>query len=150
MLLDLTLSIEMNDPVVGKANMDQNSFMSAGHIGTHLDTYLQSDIPLDYHARRGRVFDASAFAEKDIDSSVLIDQPVLAGDFVIFHTGFLDRFPYGTREYFRDHPQLSWELIDLLIAKKVSFIGIDAAGVRRGEEHGMADRKSEGAGVYII
>lgn len=150
MLLDLTLSIEMNDPVVGKANMDQNSFMSAGHIGTHLDTYLQSDIPLAYHARRGVVLDARGFGEADIDTSVLPDGAVEAGDFVIFHTGFLERFPYGTREYFRDHPQLSWALIDLLIDKKVSFIGIDAAGVRRGEEHGVADRKSEGGGVYII
>jgi kynurenine formamidase len=37
MFLDLTLAIEMHDPVVGKANQDQNSFMSQGHIGTHLD-----------------------------------------------------------------------------------------------------------------
>jgi kynurenine formamidase len=148
--LDLTLSIDMNDPVVGKANMDQNSFMSAGHVGTHLDSYLQTDIPVQYHSRNGVVLDASGFGAMDIDTSILGEREVNAGDFVIFHTGFIERFAYGTREYFRDHPQLSWELIDLLIARKVSFIGIDAAGVRRGEEHGMADRKSEAGGVYII
>ncbi|WP_144141097.1 cyclase family protein [Paraburkholderia sp. BCC1884] len=150
MLHDLTLSIDMNDPVVGKANMDQHSFMSAGHIGTHLDTYLQSTIPPEFCVRKGKVYDATAFAGRDVDLSVLDRQPPEAGDFAIFHTGFLEKYSYGTREYFKDHPQLSWELIDHLIEKGVSFIGIDAAGVRRGDEHGVADRRAEEGGVYII
>lgn len=150
MLYDLTLSIDMNDPVVGKANMDQHSFMSAGHIGTHLDTYLQTPIPPEFCVRRGKVFDATAFEGCDVDISVLGDQSVEAGDFAIFHTGFLDKHGYGTREYFKDHPQLSWELINHLIEAGVSFMGIDAAGVRRGDEHGVADRRAEAGGVYII
>jgi kynurenine formamidase len=150
MLLDLTLTIDMNDAVVGKANMDQHSFMSAGHIGTHLDTYLHIPIPTEFYQRKGKVYDATAFTNRDVDLSVLEGNPAEAGDFAIFNTGFLDKFPYGTREYFKDHPQLSWELIDHLIKAKVSFIGIDAAGVRRGDEHGLADRRSEEGGVYII
>jgi len=39
MLFDLTLAIEAHDRVVGKANQDQNSFMSRGHIGTHLEVH---------------------------------------------------------------------------------------------------------------
>ncbi|RKP57807.1 cyclase family protein [Pararobbsia silviterrae] len=150
MLHDLTLSIDMHDPVVGKANMDQHSFMSAGHIGTHLDTYLQTPIPPEFCVRNGKVYDATAFGSADVDLSVLDGQPVEAGDFAIFHTGFLEKHPYGTREYFKDHPQLSWALIDHLIQRGVSFIGIDAAGVRRGDEHGVADRRAEEGGVYII
>ncbi|MDR5761408.1 cyclase family protein [Caballeronia sp. LZ035] len=150
MLYDLTLSIDMNDPVVGKANMDQHSFMSAGHIGTHLDTYLQSPIPPEFCVRQGKVYDATRFAGRDVDLSVLEGQPAEAGDFAIFHTGFLEKHRYGTREYFKDHPQLSWELIDHLIGAGVSFLGIDAAGVRRGDEHGVADRRAEEGGVYII
>jgi hypothetical protein len=39
MLLDLTLAIGVHDSVVGKANQNQNSFMSRGHIGSHLDVH---------------------------------------------------------------------------------------------------------------
>jgi len=150
MLIDLSLHIDMNDPVVGKANMDQHSFMSAGHIGTHLDTYLQTPIPIDYHSRVGKVYDASQFRDKEVDLSVLDANPPEKGDFVIFHTGFLGEYSYGTREYFKQHPQLSWELIDHLIAQEVSFIGIDTAGVRRSPEHVPADKRAEEHGVYII
>jgi kynurenine formamidase len=150
MLIDLTLRIDMNDPVVGKANMDQHSFMSAGHIGTHLDSYLQTTIPTEFYARHGKVYDARNFGERDVDLAILRDRPIEPGDFAIFHTGFMTRHAYGTRAYFRDHPQLSWALIDHLIEGGVSFIGIDAAGVRRGDEHGVADRRAEAGGVYII
>jgi kynurenine formamidase len=88
--------------------------------------------------------------DSDIDRSVLGDHTVEQGDFVIFFTGFLALHGYGTPEYFNAHPQLSWDLIDHLIDREVSFIGIDAAGVRRGDEHGVADRRAETGGTYII
>lgn len=150
MLIDLSLAIALDDPVVGKANMDQHSFMSAGHIGTHLDTYLQRPIPTEFHRRRGRLVDASAHRGADIGFEVLAGRSPEPGDFVIFHTGQLQQHRYGTREYFAQHPQLSWALIDHLLACGVSFIGIDAAGVRRGDEHSQADRRAEAKGTYII
>ncbi len=152
MFLDLTLSIAMDDPVVGKASMDQNSFMSAGHVGTHLDSYLQTEIPTEFHSRPGKVVDATRYADAGIDVGIdaLATQTIERGDFVIFRTGHLGRTSYGTRDYFERHPQLSWEVIDFLIAREISFIGIDAAGVRRGDEHGVADRRAEDRGTYII
>jgi kynurenine formamidase len=149
MLIDLTLSIDMNDPIVGKANMDQHSFMSAGHIGTHLDTYLQTTIPPEFHRRQGRLFDVSGLGD-EIGMDGLSGQPVREGEFVVFHTGVLEKHGYGQAAYFKTHTRLSWTLIDYLIERKVSFIGIDAAGVRYGEEHGVADRRCEAGGVYII
>ncbi len=51
----------------------------------------------------------------------------------------MKKYPYGCDEYIKRHHQLSMELIDYLITKKVNFIGIDFAGVRRGKEHYSAD-----------
>jgi kynurenine formamidase len=152
MLLDLTLSIDMNDPIIGKATTDQDSFMSNGHIGTHLDTYLQTPIPPDFHHRRGIVVDATEYTRRDVevDAAVLRNRDVRSGDFVIFYTGALETSGYGTKDYFKDHPQLSWGLIDLLLEHQVSLIGLDAAGVRRPGEHKVADRKAEERGTYII
>ncbi|WP_170929039.1 cyclase family protein [Mycobacterium paraense] len=152
MLLDLTLAIDMNDPIIGKASTDQNSFMSNGHIGTHLDTYLQTPIPSEFHHRRGVVVDATSYVESDseIEVAVLRGRLIRPGDFVIFYTGAVEQAGYGTKAYFTDHPQLSWELINLLVQKKVSFIGLDAAGVRRPGEHRVADQMAEEHGTYII
>ena len=37
--------------------------------------------------------------------------------FVAFHTGYIDRVEYGSKEYFAFHPVLSVELIDALLEK---------------------------------
>ena len=71
-------------------------------------------------------------------------------DFVMFHTGFLKEVGYGTPDYFKSHPQLSLELIEFLIDKRVSLIGIDAAGVRRGDEHTKTDQFCSDNGVFIV
>jgi kynurenine formamidase len=152
MYLDLTLSISMDDPFVSLANMDQASLMSVGHIGTHLDTYLQTAIPPEFCVRPGKVFDLRPLAGRDADLSVLGDQTVDKGDFVIFCTGQLARYGYSTREYFTgsEFSQLSWELADHLISRQVSFIGVDAGGARQGDDHQILDHRAEDNGVYII
>jgi len=52
--------------------------------------------------------------------------------------------------FIKSHNQLSWELINYLTYKEVSFIGIDCAGIRRGKEHFEADIKCEENNTYII
>ena len=51
------------------------------------------------------------------------------------YTGFIEEEGYGSRKYFTEHPQLSNALLEALLEKKVSIIGVDFAGVRRGKEH---------------
>ena len=70
--------------------------------------------------------------------------------FVGFCTGYLEKTGYGTPEYHKNHPVLSYELIDALIERKVSIIGIDFAGVRRGKEHTPADQHCADHGVFIV
>ena len=70
--------------------------------------------------------------------------------FVAFYTGFIEKEGYGGKTYFTEHPQLSDELIDSLLDKGVSFIGVDFAGVRRGKEHTPKDQYCADRGVFII
>lgn len=68
----------------------------------------------------------------DIDD---IDMNKVTKDmFVCFYTGFIEEEGYGTKKYFTEHPQLSNELLEVLLKKNVSIIGVDFAGVRRGKE----------------
>ncbi len=70
--------------------------------------------------------------------------------FVAFYTGFIEQEPYGSKAYFTEHPQLSDELINMLLEKEISIIGIDCAGVRRGKEHTPKDQYCADRGVFIV
>ena len=70
--------------------------------------------------------------------------------FVAFYTGFMDKVSYGTKKYFKEHPQLSHELIDALLDKHISMIGIDCAGVKQGKEHTPTDQYCADRNVFII
>lgn len=148
MYIDLTCKIEKDNPVLLWAGQQAQKHIATGHVGTHIDVYEKTTIPLEYVQSRGICFDVRDIQEinvADIDLS-----KVEAGDFVIFYTGQTEKYVYGSKEYFANHPCLSQELIDNLISKKVHFIGIDTAGIRQGTEHEPADRKCEKHGIYVV
>ena len=148
MLIDLTVPVEHYRSLLEEARKKENAFVATGHIGTHLDTYEKTAIPLDYFRSRGVIFDVRGIAEvavEDVDLSLVEEK-----DFVLFYTGRIEECAYGTKEYGKDHPQLSHALIDALIAKKIRFIGVDCQGIRRHEEHTPADILCEKSGIYVI
>ena len=120
-----------------------------GHIGTHFDV-MNKEFSLENTKRCGKIIDVRSIRNRDINIEDVISIEINKNDFIIFHTGFLKEKSYGTQEYFKMHPQLSVELIHYLIDKKVSLIGIDTAGVRRGAEHTKTDQYCADNGVFII
>ncbi|WP_419418413.1 cyclase family protein [Legionella sp. D16C41] len=150
MYVDLTL--KLNNLTINKDVIDERSdaIIKSGHFGTHIDIHLKTEIPLDYIINRGLLFEVSHIKNRDIAVSDIDMEAVKAGDCVLFKTDRIKEYNYGTKEYFYDHPQLADELIDALIAKKVHIIAIDAAGIRRGKEHALADKRCEAQGIYIV
>lgn len=146
MKLDITLKIT---PDMVKSAQVYTDPVLVGHMGTHFDV-MDKEFPLDYTRRVGVVFDVSAVEGRDIDVSDIDPDKVGPDMFVAFRTGFMDRVGYGTQPYFKEHPQLSHALIDLLLDKGVSIIGIDFAGIRRGREHTPADQRCADRGVFVI
>ena len=148
MIIDITTVVAKDSPLIAWAESQDNKHIAMGHVGTHLDTYEKTNIPLEYFNSIGTIFDVRNIEEigvKDIDIS-----KVLPNSFVLFRTGQIEKHSYGDKEYFDNHPQLSHELINELIAKKIRFIGIDCAGIRQQSEHEKADRLCEKNGVYAI
>ena len=146
MRIDITLRIT--------AEILESAFRSTdkslmGHWGTHFDV-MDKDFPLEYTERNGIVFDVRMVKDRDIDIPDIDISKVSQGMFVVFYTGYIENERYGTSEYFKEHPQLSLGLIDALLDKKVSVIGLDFAGVRRGKEHTPMDQKCADRGVFII
>ena len=146
MLIDLTLKVTPQILDAAGKN-DKKAFL--GHIGTHFDA-MMLEFPLAYTERRGLIFDVSNQLDREIDLDEQDFSLIKKDMFVGFFTGFIEREGYGSEKYFKEHPQLSMRLIYALVERGVSIIGIDFAGVRRGEEHTPVDQFCADQGVFIV
>ena len=146
MKIDITLKIT-NEILESQKKIVDDSLR--GHIGTHFDV-MDKEFPLDYTSRKGIVFDVSGVKDRDIDISDIDLDKIESDTFVAFYTGYCDAVPYGKGDYFKKHPQLSFELIDALLDMGVSIIGVDFAGVRRGKEHTPTDQKCADKNVFVV
>ncbi|MFK4784797.1 cyclase family protein [Fusobacterium sp. MFO224] len=150
-MIDITLKLDKDNKIWKYLEDKENKFLNGGHIGTHVDVYKKSSIPLKYFKTEGVLIDCTEYdLDKEIEIEALKNIKIKEGNFVIFKTNTEARYSYGSNEYFKKHPQLSLELIDYLLEKKIAFIGVDCAGIRRGKEHVKADIKAEENNVYII
>jgi kynurenine formamidase len=149
MLVDLTIAVTPKIRNDAQTNLNKASF---GHLGTHFDV-MDKEFPLEFTERPGIVFDVSEVCSVDLGevSKVDIDMDLIAaGMFVAFHTGYMERVPYGGKTYFKEHPQLSQELIAILVEKGVAIIGIDCAGLRSGKEHTPTDQYCADRNVFVV
>ena len=146
MLIDITLKVTPDLSKEAQGNQDRSL---VGHLGTHFDV-MNKEFPLEYTRRQGIVFDVSAIRERDIASADIDLSLVGTGMFVAFHTGYIEDAGYGNKVYFGQHPQLADELIDELLKRGVSIIGVDCSGIRRGREHTPKDQYCADRGCFVI
>lgn len=155
--IDITTSVSAE--LLAKAQKNLNLAFN-GHVGTHFDV-MNKVFPLDYMELDSIVFDVrNCGAEIEIGSDgTTVDEigvndinldAVKEGMFVAFYTGFIEQEGYATPKYFRQHPQLSFDLIHALLDKHISVIGVDFAGVRNGKEHTPTDQLCADRGVFIV
>lgn len=146
MLIDITLQITKEQLIEA---MTHHNEAIVGHAGTHFDV-MNKEFPLAYTERKGIVFDVRAICDREIGVQDVDLTQVEQDMFVAFYTGFIEKIPYGGRGYYTDHPQLTPALIDALMEKGVSIIGLDFAGIRRTPEHIPADQKLADKGIFVI
>ncbi|MDD2352012.1 MAG: cyclase family protein [Candidatus Caldatribacteriota bacterium] len=147
MLIDLTLKI--TPKMILDAHENDKKALP-GHLGTHFDV-MNKEFPLEYLERDAIVFDVSTVDKnKEISTEDIILNKIETNMFVAFYTGFMENEKYGGRKYFTEHPQLSDELIEELIKKEISIIGIDFAGIKRGNDHTPKDQYCSDRGIFIV
>lgn len=120
-----------------------------GHVGTHFDV-MGREYSIDNIITQGRIYDISHIKTCEVKTQDLDLTSVKEKDFVIFYTGILKQYGYGTKEYFSNYIELSDELIDDLLNKKVSYIGVDMGGVKGPKDHPRIDQYCADRGVFII
>lgn len=146
MIIDLTTLVTKD---MLKGARDHVDVASSGHLGTHFDV-MNKEFPLEFIERCGIAFDVSKIKDRDIEISDIDISLVKKDMFVAFYTGYIEKVHYGTKEYFKNHPQLFSELIEELLKRQVSIIGIDCSGIRRGQEHRIADQRCADNGAFVI
>lgn len=148
-MFEISLKIDKNHEVWSWVK--NNNLLSLGHIGTHIDVYNKSEIDENKMKTEGVVINCKNYQlNSEIGLEVIENKNIKKGDFIIFKTGIQNKYPYGSKEYLENHPELSCDLINWLLEKKVSFIGIDCAGIKRGENHIKVDKLCEENGCYVI
>lgn len=149
MFIDLTLKITPQ-LIQNAQGSEVNLLTNNGHIGTHFDV-MDKEFPLEYVERPGIVFDVSRVGtEREIAAGDIDLSRVGVDMFVTFYSGFIEAHEYGTQAYFSGHPHLAVDLIEELLERKISIIGVDFAGVRRGKEHTPMDQRCADRGVFVI
>lgn len=146
MLIDITLKLT---PEILAATQNAEAKINSGHLGTHFDV-MNKEFPLEYTKRDGIVFDVRHIEGRDIEADDIDLSLVRRGMFVAFCAGFVERVGYGTKIYCDEHPQLSDALIDALLEREISIIGLDFAGIRRDPEHPTKDQYCADHGVFVV
>ncbi len=119
------------------------------HTSTHIDlVFPERMIAPEMMVGRGVLIDVHGISGDmirmaDFEEKIEIGQ----SDYVFFRTDW-DRFA-GTERYF-EHPQLSREILDWLIEKKIYAVGIDTQGLARDPLHGEYDRLMAENDINVI
>jgi len=113
------------------------------HIGTHIDCYNLSNIDV-------KVIDVRKL--DIIDVTILENIKIEENSFVIFRTGYLEQYGYGSEEYFnsKESPYLTNEIIDKLLDLNTKLIGIDLSGIQHGKNHVAIDKYVEDKKCYVV
>jgi len=119
------------------------------HTATHVDLVFPGNrIDPQRMIGVGKLLDVTQVPGGEIGLSHVEHQVDLEErDFVFFRT---DWNKFANTEKYYNHPELSMDVIEWLISKKVNAIGIDALGLGRGPKHGMYDRLLVTNGIFVI
>lgn len=147
-----TLKVEktkFNAEIGGEFKEDYMTVFSCGvhNTGTHIDTMGPVEIEPERFIALGIKFNVSHIIDRPIELKDLDVSLVEEGQYVFFQTGW-DKY-LGEDKYF-DHPELSMEVLEYLVSKKVNMIGIDALGVGKGKNHPITDAFAAKHKAYII
>lgn len=108
------------------------------NMGTHIDV-MGTDVIIENNRliSEGIKFDVSNITDRPIRLDDLELSLIKEGIYVFFQTNW-DEYVDDEIRY-SNHPEISMEVIEYLVEKKVNMIGIDTLGLGRGRNHGIID-----------
>lgn len=119
------------------------------NMGTHIDV-MNTDIIIenDRLISKGVKFDVSNITDRAIELDDLELSRIKEGVYVLFQTNW-DKYLDDDEKY-SNHPEISMEVIEYLVGKKVNMIGIDTLGLGLRRNHGTIDEYLAENKIYGI
>lgn len=119
------------------------------HTATHVDlVFIENRIAPQRMIGTGKLLDVKEVPGNEIQLSHVEHQvEIEEGDFVFFRT---DWSKFVNTDKYYNHPELSADVVQWLISKKVNAVGIDALGLGRGAKHGLFDKMLNTNGIFVI
>ncbi|MCT4604566.1 MAG: cyclase family protein [Marinisporobacter sp.] len=119
------------------------------NMGTHIDVMSENvELKNERLIAPGIKFDVSDITDKPVKLADLDLSQVREDHFIFFQTNW-DKYRNDDEKY-KAHPEISMEVIQYLVEKKVNMIGIDTLGLGRGKNHGIIDVFLGERGIYAI
>ena len=108
------------------------------NMGTHIDV-MSSEVILENERLIGTgiKFDVSNIVDRPVELEDIDLSLVEKGKFIFFQTNW-DKY-FDEEEIYNNHPEISMEVMEYLVEKKVNMIGIDTLGLGLGKNHGTID-----------
>ena len=121
----------------------------SAHTATHIDlVFPDKRFGTERMIGRGKLINVAEVSGNKIRLDDVKHQvEIECGDYIFFRTDW-SRF-VGLDKYY-DHPELTLEVIQWLISKKINAVGIDALGLGRDRKHGEYDRLLVENNIFII
>lgn len=118
------------------------------HTATHLDL-VSKERSVDLHRMISNawIIDVTQSTGGKITRDDLGDIRVRPDDSVLFRTDW-SRYIDTARYY--EHPELTPDVLDWLIERRVNIVGIDAQGLGQGATHGEYDHKLARHDIYVL
>lgn len=108
------------------------------NMGTHIDVMAKNvTIENERLISEGIKFDVSHVIDRKIELKDIDVNCVKEGTFIFFQTNW-DKY-FNDENKYNTHPEISMEVIEFLVEKKVNMIGIDTLGLGLGKNHGIID-----------
>jgi kynurenine formamidase len=119
------------------------------HTATHVDlVFAGKGIDPERMIGTGRLLDVTRVSGSEIQLADVANQvEVQNGDYVLFRT---DWSKFVDTEKYYQHPELTSDVVQWLISKRVNAVGIDALGLGRGRRHGEYDRLLIKNDIFVI
>ncbi|WP_066869237.1 cyclase family protein [Clostridium mediterraneense] len=122
----------------GKEYTTTNFSCDVHNMGTHIDVMSEKNIlETERLIADGIKFDVSHITNRAITLEDLDLSLVKEGVFVFFQTNW-DKY-FEDEEKYNNHPEISMEVMEYLVSKKVNMIGIDTLGLGKSRNHGLID-----------
>ncbi|WP_273321064.1 cyclase family protein [Vallitalea guaymasensis] len=146
-----TLKVEKVKCFAGtKKEYTTTLFSCAVHnMGTHIDV-MSADVLLENErlVSQGIKFNVSHVTDRPVELKDLDISLIKEGHFIFFQTNW-DKY-LDDEDKYNTHPEISMEVIEYLVDKKVNMIGIDTLGLGYGKNHGLIDTFVGKKGIYAI